>query len=72
MHRVAQALVSEGGDEAMQLRIAEAYIAQFGQLAKESNSLIVPANLTDLASMMATLTTVAKKDPPGKKLEPEV
>ncbi len=72
LHRVAQALVSEGGDEAMQLRIAEAYIAQFGQLAKESNSLIVPANLTDLASMMATLTTVAKKDPPGKKLDPEV
>ena len=72
LHRVAQALVAEGGDEAMQLRIAEAYIAQFGNLAKESNSLIVPANLTDLASMIATLTTVAKKDPPGKPVAPEV
>ncbi len=72
LHRVAQALVAEGGDEAMQLRIAEAYIAQFGNLAKETNTLVVPANLTDLASMIATITTVAKKDPPGTTLEREV
>jgi hypothetical protein len=49
----------------MQLRIAEAYIAQFGNLAKEGNTLVVPANLTDLSSMVALATTIAKKDPPG-------
>ncbi len=72
LHRVAQALVAEGGDEAMQLRIAEAYIAQFGNLAKEANTLVVPSNLTDLASMIATMTTVAKKDPPGTAVGREV
>jgi len=62
---VAQSLVSEGGEKAMQLRIAEAYIEQFGELAKEGNTLVVPANLTDLSSMVALATTVARKSPPG-------
>ena len=62
---VAQSLVSEGGGQAMQLRVAEAYIEQFGKLAKEGNTLVVPANLADLSSMVALATTIAKKDPPG-------
>ena len=62
---VAQSLVTEGGEQAMQLRIAEAYITQFGELAKEGNTLVVPANLTDLSSMVALATTIAKKGPTG-------
>ena len=62
---VAQALTSEGGDQAMQLRVAEAYVDQFGKLAKEGNTLVVPANLSDLSSMVALATTIAKKQPPG-------
>jgi hypothetical protein len=62
---VAQALTTDGGEQAMQLRIAEAYVAQFGELAKEGNTLVVPASLTDLSSMVALATTIAKKDPPG-------
>jgi len=65
LYRVAQSLVAEGGDAAMQLRIAETYIAQFGNLAKEGNTLIVPSNLADLSSMIALATTIAKKDAPG-------
>jgi regulator of protease activity HflC (stomatin/prohibitin superfamily) len=65
LYRVAQSLVVEGGEAAMQLRIAEAYIDQFGNLAKEGNTLIVPSNLTDLSSMIALATTIAKKDPVG-------
>jgi len=65
LYRVAQSLVVEGGEAAMQLRIAEAYIAEFGNLAKEGNTLIVPSNLTDIASMIALATTIAKKDAPG-------
>ncbi len=60
---VAQSLIAEGGEQAMQLRVAEAYIAQFGELAKEGNTLVVPANLTDLSSMVALATTIAKKGP---------
>ncbi|MDH3221004.1 MAG: paraslipin [Gammaproteobacteria bacterium] len=63
--RVAQSLVAEGGNAAMQLRVAEAYIEQFGKLAKAGNTLIVPSNLTDLSSMIALATTIAKKDSPG-------
>jgi regulator of protease activity HflC (stomatin/prohibitin superfamily) len=60
LRRVAIALREPGGQEAMQLRIAEAYVAQFGNLAKQGNTLVVPANLTDLASMIALATSVMK------------
>lgn len=50
---VGSALNEEGGDAAMQLRIAELYIASFAELAKEANSLVIPANLSDIASMIA-------------------
>ena len=65
LYRVAQSLVVDGGDSAMQLRVAEAYIAEFGKLAKEGNTLVVPSNLADLSSMVALATTIAKKEPPG-------
>ena len=49
-----------GGPEAMQLRIAEAYIKQFGELAKSGTSMIVPANVADISSMIATAMGVMK------------
>ena len=52
LQRIAEALRQPGGDGAMRLRVAEQYIQQFGQLAKEGNTFVVPANLTDLASML--------------------
>ena len=45
--QIAGSVSSDGGMDAMRLRIAEQYIAQFGQLAKEGNTLVVPANLSD-------------------------
>ena len=60
--RVAQALRQEGGGEAMKLRVAEQYIAQFGELAKAGNTLIVPADLSSVASMIALATRVVKSD----------
>jgi len=59
--RVANAVIAQGGPEAMQLRIAEQYIGQFGQLAKTGNTYVVPANLADLTSMMALATDIAKR-----------
>ena len=55
---VAGALTEDGGGAAMQLRIAEDYVSQFGNLAKASNTLVVPANLTDVSSMIAIATKV--------------
>ena len=53
IRRVAEAIKQPGGYEAVQLRVAEQYVAQFGNLAKESNTLILPANASDVGSMIA-------------------
>jgi hypothetical protein len=55
---VASALSERGGMEAMQLRVAEDYLTQFGNLAKASNTLVVPASLSDVAGMIAMATKV--------------
>ena len=60
LKRVAEAVNQRGGAEAMQLRIAEQYVEEFGNLAKSSNTLVVPANLTDLSAMMSLATNIAK------------
>ena len=61
LKKVATALNSEGGDKAMQLRVAEDYLERFGNLAREGNTLIVPANLSDVSSMISAATTVFKQ-----------
>ena len=65
LKKVAEALNAEGGDKAMQLRVAEDYLERFGNLAKEGNTLIVPANLSDVASMIGAATTVFKQTADG-------
>jgi regulator of protease activity HflC (stomatin/prohibitin superfamily) len=57
---IALAIQEKGGNDALQLRIAEQYLMQFGKLAKESNTMIIPSNLSDLSSMIATATSVFK------------
>ena len=64
LRQVGIALAGQGGVEAMQLRIGEEYVKQFGKLAKESNTLIVPANLTDLASVVTMATSIARRGAP--------
>lgn len=62
LRRVGDALSGRGGMEAMQLRVAEEYVKQFGRLADEASStLIVPANLSDISSMIAMATSVVKQ-----------
>ena len=51
---VAKALEASGGREAANLEVAKKYVEEFGKLAKESNTLIVPANLSDIPSMIST------------------
>ena len=66
LREVADAVTDQGGPDAMQLRIAEQYIQQFGNLAKVGNTFVVPSNLADLTSMMALATDIAKgKDKPA-------
>ena len=63
---VGTSIAGEGGEQAMQLRIAEDYLVRFGNLAKEGNTLIVPANLTDMTSMISAATTIVKNTPADK------
>jgi regulator of protease activity HflC (stomatin/prohibitin superfamily) len=58
---VATAVQSNGGMEAVQLRVAEKLVEQFGNLAKQSTTLILPANFGDISSMIATAMSVVKK-----------
>ena len=58
---IAQSINSKGGNEAMTLRVAEQYVDAFKQLAKESTTLIVPANAHDTGSMVAQMLTVFDK-----------
>jgi len=57
---VAAQISAPGGVEAVQLRVAEQYIERFGELAKAGNTLVVPANLTDVGSMIATAMSAIK------------
>ncbi len=58
IRRVAETIRQPGGVEATQLRVAEQYVAQFGELAQKSTTLILPANVADVASMVAMATKV--------------
>lgn len=60
MRRIAAAVSEQGGPEAMQLRIAEQYVEQFGNLAKAGNTLIVPAELSDMSTMVALASKIVK------------
>jgi regulator of protease activity HflC (stomatin/prohibitin superfamily) len=63
--KVAAATQSPGGFQAVQLRVAESYIEQFGQLAKQTNTLILPASVSDVASMIATALSVIRQGQAG-------
>lgn len=55
---VSDILKTPGGSDAARLRVAEEYVKQFGELAKQTNTLIVPANAGDVSSMLATAFSV--------------
>lgn len=58
LKRVAAAITSEGGHDAVRLRVAEQYVAQFGQLAQGSTNLVLPANVADIGAMVALAMNV--------------
>jgi regulator of protease activity HflC (stomatin/prohibitin superfamily) len=58
---VAEAIQAPGGYQAVQLRVAEQYIGQFGNLAKEGNTLVLPATLSDVGSMISLAMNVIRQ-----------
>jgi regulator of protease activity HflC (stomatin/prohibitin superfamily) len=67
IRRVAEAIKLPGGYEAVQLRVAEQYVEQFGHLAKETNTLILPANVSDVGSMIALAMKSIQAAAPGSR-----
>ena len=61
IREIALSINEEGGMNAVNLRIAEQYLTEFGKLAKTNNTMIVPADLSDIAGVIASVTSVLNK-----------
>ncbi|ERE05275.1 SPFH domain-containing protein [Pseudogulbenkiania ferrooxidans] len=61
INRIAGAVRTEGGIEAVNLKVAEQYIDAFGKLAKENNTIIMPSNVADVGGLVASALSVVKQ-----------
>src|SRR6266496_44228 len=61
IRKVAESIEQPGGFEAVQLRVADNYLAQFGKLAQAGNTMILPATLSDVGSMISLAMNVIKQ-----------
>ena len=61
IRQIAESVSAQGGVEAVNLRVAEEYIAQFGNLARTNNTLILPTNVADVAGVIATALSIVKQ-----------
>ncbi|CAG2144016.1 SPFH domain-containing protein [Cupriavidus numazuensis] len=60
IQKIGQAIRVDGGMEAVNLKVAEEYVTAFGNLAKQGNTLIVPGNLGEMSSMIASALQIVK------------
>ena len=67
LRAISAAISEENGLNAVNLRVAEQYLIEFGKLAKVNNTLIIPSNLTDIAGVIATATSVFNETKDKKK-----
>jgi regulator of protease activity HflC (stomatin/prohibitin superfamily) len=70
IRQVGESITGPGGVEAINLRVAEQWVKQFGQVAKEGNTLILPANFGEMSSLIATAMTTIKATSHGKPDSP--
>ncbi len=61
INKVAATIKEQGGIEALNMRLAEQYIGQFGNLAKTNNTIIMPSNVADVAGIIATAMSTVKE-----------
>lgn len=67
LRAISSAISEENGLNAVNLRIAEQYLIEFGKLAKTNNTLIIPSNLADISSVIASATSVFNEVKDKKK-----
>ena len=59
--KVAKALNQKGGEQAANLEVAKQYVKEFGNIAKENNTLIIPSDVNNVSSVVATAMSVIEK-----------
>ncbi len=67
LKKIAVAIQQQGGGDAVNLRVAEQYIKEFGNLARENNTVIIPSDLANIAGMVASVTSLVKSTMNGTK-----
>jgi regulator of protease activity HflC (stomatin/prohibitin superfamily) len=65
IRKVAEAIRSPGGEQAVQLKVAEKAIESYAQLAQKNNTMIVPGNMTEVSALIGTAMTLMKARTPG-------
>jgi regulator of protease activity HflC (stomatin/prohibitin superfamily) len=63
--QIALAINTPGGREAVNLRVAEQYVGEFGNLAKSTNTMIIPSNLSDIGGMVASIGNLLERTRPA-------
>ncbi|MGD9241080.1 MAG: stomatin-like protein [Desulfobacterales bacterium] len=71
IRKIAESIKAPGGEEAVNLRVAEQYIKEFGNLAKKNNTVIIPSNLSDIGGMVAAVTSLLKSSALVSEKQPD-
>lgn len=61
IQKIGNSIQAQGGMDAVNLKVAEQYVTAFGNMAKQGNTLIVPGNMSDLSSMIASALTIVNR-----------
>ena len=65
IRKIAEAIRSPGGEQAVQLKVAEKAVEAYAQLAQKNNTMIVPGNMSEVSALIATAMALLKTKPPG-------
>ena len=65
IRKIAEAIGSPGGEQAVQLKVAEKAVEAYAQLAQKNNTMIVPGNMSEVAALIGTAMALMKFKPPG-------
>ena len=65
IRKIAEAIRSPGGEQAVQLKVAEKAVEAYGNLAQKNNTMIVPGNMTEVSALIGTAMSLMKAKAPG-------
>jgi len=65
IRKIAEAIRSPGGEQAVQLKVAEKAVEAYAQLAQKNNTMIVPGNMSEVSALIGTAMSLLKSKPPG-------